>query len=310
MKYYAVRKGINPGIYTSWDECSSNVKGFPGAEYKSFSSKDDATSYMTLEASNITSKSGKSNKKSSVQDVVLSDDEYVELQNKAHEYLSFLKDNDLILSSTYEQVSKQIDTNIRIKKERQSYLSQRGGKPIPTHVDVFVDGSYNAATNEYGYGVYMTDGESQQIYYGRGLCMEGGRNVEGEIAAAKVAIGAVARNPYYSSMTVYHDYQGIGSWADKTWQANKSYNQSYALFVESIRKNGLSVEFVHVDGHTGVEGNEYVDKLAKIGCGMKLTVAEESFLSQLQNVPGYPVTRDLPELDDGEMLEEGDKYYG
>lgn len=28
-KFYAVRKGLNTGIYTNWDEAEKNVKGFP-----------------------------------------------------------------------------------------------------------------------------------------------------------------------------------------------------------------------------------------------------------------------------------------
>lgn len=43
-KFYAVRKGLNTGIYTSWDEAEKNVKGFPGAEYKKFSTLKDALS--------------------------------------------------------------------------------------------------------------------------------------------------------------------------------------------------------------------------------------------------------------------------
>lgn len=33
-KYYAVVKGIKPGVYNSWPECEAQVKGFPGASYK------------------------------------------------------------------------------------------------------------------------------------------------------------------------------------------------------------------------------------------------------------------------------------
>ena len=35
-KWYAVRKGNNPGVYTSWADCERQVKGFSGAEFKSF----------------------------------------------------------------------------------------------------------------------------------------------------------------------------------------------------------------------------------------------------------------------------------
>lgn len=45
-KFYAVRKGKAPGIYTSWDMCRAQVHGFSGAEYKSFSTNEEAEAYM------------------------------------------------------------------------------------------------------------------------------------------------------------------------------------------------------------------------------------------------------------------------
>jgi ribonuclease HI len=37
-KYYVVWKGRRTGIYSSWEECATQVQGFPGAQYKAFSS--------------------------------------------------------------------------------------------------------------------------------------------------------------------------------------------------------------------------------------------------------------------------------
>ncbi|WP_426415856.1 viroplasmin family protein [Aestuariirhabdus sp. LZHN29] len=37
-KYYVVWVGQQPGIYTSWPEAERQVKGYPGAKYKSFAS--------------------------------------------------------------------------------------------------------------------------------------------------------------------------------------------------------------------------------------------------------------------------------
>lgn len=45
-KYYAVRKGNKTGIFTSWDECKESVNGYSGAEYKGFSTKEDAKAYL------------------------------------------------------------------------------------------------------------------------------------------------------------------------------------------------------------------------------------------------------------------------
>lgn len=46
MKFYAVRVGRSPGIYTTWDSCAAQVKGYPGAVYKSFKSREEAESFM------------------------------------------------------------------------------------------------------------------------------------------------------------------------------------------------------------------------------------------------------------------------
>jgi ribonuclease HI len=42
QKYYVVWKGRKPGIYNSWAECEAQVKGYAGAEYKSFANRDMA----------------------------------------------------------------------------------------------------------------------------------------------------------------------------------------------------------------------------------------------------------------------------
>ena len=46
MKFYAVRVGRRPGIYSTWDACQKEVKGFPGAMYKSFASEEDAQVFI------------------------------------------------------------------------------------------------------------------------------------------------------------------------------------------------------------------------------------------------------------------------
>lgn len=45
-KFYAVRVGKCPGIYTSWDACAFQVRGFSGAEYKAFKTKDEARAFL------------------------------------------------------------------------------------------------------------------------------------------------------------------------------------------------------------------------------------------------------------------------
>ena len=44
--YYAVRKGITPGIYSSWEMCKKMINGYSGAEYKKFNTIDEAKNFM------------------------------------------------------------------------------------------------------------------------------------------------------------------------------------------------------------------------------------------------------------------------
>lgn len=46
-KYYAVRLGKVPGIYTTWAECQQNVNGFKGAVFKAFSALSDAEKFIS-----------------------------------------------------------------------------------------------------------------------------------------------------------------------------------------------------------------------------------------------------------------------
>jgi viroplasmin and RNaseH domain-containing protein len=45
-KFYAVRKGYTTGIFRDWASCERAVKGFPGAEFKSFPNQQQAQNYL------------------------------------------------------------------------------------------------------------------------------------------------------------------------------------------------------------------------------------------------------------------------
>ena len=45
QKYYAVRTGKKPGIYNTWEECKAVVDGYPGAQYKSFKTREEAEAF-------------------------------------------------------------------------------------------------------------------------------------------------------------------------------------------------------------------------------------------------------------------------
>ncbi|MDR0733964.1 MAG: ribonuclease H family protein [Dysgonamonadaceae bacterium] len=50
-KYYVVWKGVETGIYDSWDDCKKQVDGFENALYKSFAVKEEAVEAFRSEPS-------------------------------------------------------------------------------------------------------------------------------------------------------------------------------------------------------------------------------------------------------------------
>jgi len=44
--YYAVRKGIQPGIYNNWKECEKQIKGYKGAKFRKFENIIDAKNFI------------------------------------------------------------------------------------------------------------------------------------------------------------------------------------------------------------------------------------------------------------------------
>ncbi len=57
MKFYAVRKGRQPGVYTTWPACEEQVKGFPGALYKAFPTKAQALAFLGESLPDVTDRS-------------------------------------------------------------------------------------------------------------------------------------------------------------------------------------------------------------------------------------------------------------
>ncbi|MBP3300907.1 MAG: ribonuclease H family protein [Clostridia bacterium] len=45
-KFYAVRVGLVPGVYRTWEECQPLIHGFEGAVFKSFPTEEEAQAFL------------------------------------------------------------------------------------------------------------------------------------------------------------------------------------------------------------------------------------------------------------------------
>ena len=46
-KFYVVWEGVTPGVYASWTDCQLQIKGYEGAKYKSFDTREEAERALT-----------------------------------------------------------------------------------------------------------------------------------------------------------------------------------------------------------------------------------------------------------------------
>ena len=92
------------------------------------------------------------------------------------------------------------------------------------------------------------------------------RNVAGEICGAVEAIN-VAIELKIPELTIIYDYLGIEMWAIGLWKRNKEGTKAYHNFIKQSKKD-IRLHFLHVKGHTGIEGNEIADIMAKKAVGV------------------------------------------
>lgn len=198
-KFYAVKSGLTPGVYNTWDECKRQVHGVPGAVFKSFPTRQAAEDYVAGNNAEVS-----------------------------------------------EQIGESIDFDL----------------PDGSAV-AYVDGSYNAATGEYGCGVvFLAHGEEIHLSRkGTDEELAAMRNVAGEILGAELAMKRAVELGF-QRIRIYHDYQGIASWCLGEWKTNREGTRAYKAYFDSIR-DMLEIRFVKVKGHSGDRYNDMADQLAK-----------------------------------------------
>ena len=142
------------------------------------------------------------------------------------------------------------------------------GSGFPEGVRAYVDGSFDAANGRYSCGVVIveTDAEGKSETTELNAAFDDAeaaqqRNIAGEIMGSKLAIDHCMANGL-KSVEIYHDYEGIGAWADGRWKANNPLTKGYRDYVADARKS-MDIRFVKVKAHAGNKYNELADRLAK-----------------------------------------------
>lgn len=151
----------------------------------------------------------------------------------------------------------------------QTEVAKEKSLDVTPQIYAFVDGSYNSVTGVYGYGGFLVANGQKYILQGSGNDEEMStmRNVAGEILGSEAAVKK-AIELGLKELTIYYDYMGIEMWATGGWKRNKTGTIAYYEFMQQA-KTQISITFVKVKGHSGVDGNEEADRLAKVAVGIE-----------------------------------------
>ena len=233
-KYYAVRVGHNPGIYVTWSDCEMQVKGFPGAQYKSFPTEVEAKAYMGAintpkSARNKPTRTG--TKKTSAS---------TSKRMSVGEYLTTQTDN----------ISQIVELD-------------------PCEIRAFIDGSFDKRKGVVGSGGVMLIGTEEVEFSLSSIDPNHVAywNVSGELLAALHVVD-YALDHGYASCSLYYDYMGIEMWATGRWNTNNPLTTNYAKRMKKASKQ-LRIDFHKVKAHSGIAYNDRADALAKKGTLLK-----------------------------------------
>ncbi|WP_127062200.1 viroplasmin family protein [Veillonella sp. 3627] len=233
-KYYAVRVGHNPGIYVTWSDCEVQVKGFPGAQYKSFPTEAEAKAYMGS----------------------------IDLPKSAG-----IKPTRTDTKKTSASASKGMSVGEYLKTQTDN-ISQIV-ESDPCEIRAFIDGSFDKRKGVVGSGGVILLGaeevefslsstEPNHVAYW---------NVSGELLAALHVVD-YALDHGYTSCSLYYDYMGIEMWATGRWKTNNPLTTNYAKRMKEASKK-LRIDFHKVKAHSGIAYNDRADALAKKGTLLK-----------------------------------------
>ncbi|XP_031848424.1 ribonuclease H1 [Nomia melanderi] len=253
--YYAVAIGRKPGIYATWNECKVQVDKFPASRFKKFQTEAAALNFIANK--------GNSNKQ---------DNKNVSTAKKRSR-----SESDETIKRTPPKKTKILYSKAILivppsqqKESSSGFITDSDG-----YVNVYTDGACGGngtAGAKAGIGVWF--GENHPLNVSQAVVGKQTNNMA-EILAVTIA-ARKAKEAGITKLKIITDskflIQCITTWMPK-WKYNgwkTSENQPVKNKDELIEMEkaleSLNILWEHVNGHSGIYGNEMADKLARAGC--------------------------------------------
>lgn len=238
-KFYVVWVGRQAGIFSTWDECNRQVKGYPKARYKAFPSREEAEAAFargpgTAAPARKPRGPGEAGTKAA---------SGATRQRQA--------------TPSREEPGQRFDTEIYCDGACEPNPGDAGsGMAIYRQGDLA----------ELWYGLHTPRGTNNTAELNAFLQAL-------QVAREEVAQGASVRIHCDSTYTINAITRWAGGWKKRGWkkadgQAIKNpeiIQPTHALY-ESLKS---AITIAHVKGHAGVEGNELADRMAMYGADQR-----------------------------------------
>lgn len=164
------------------------------------------------------------------------------------------------------------DTGNALKKEDNNYPNEC--------LHVYVDGSYNATTEEYSYGMVAVQNNIVLYIESGAAKSDSSRNIRqiaGELTGAVKGV-QYALSKGETKVVIFHDYIGICYHATGFWERREESSKEYYKKMQELMSSGIEVIFVKVDSHTGDLFNELVDEKCKEKLSIRSDKSVEKWL--------------------------------
>ncbi|NWQ76229.1 RNH1 Ribonuclease, partial [Columbina picui] len=270
--FYAVRRGRRTGVFRTWAECQEQVNRFPAASFKKFATEKDAWAFVRAGLPGQQQQQSPPPPPSPPEPAAVTQENNSQREEPE---LNVLCCN--ACKRPYEQSTNEDHIAKRVKHDEvysAPTVSEDKFSYMGEFAVVYTDGccSGNGRNRaRAGIGVYWGPGHplnTSERLPGRQT------NQRAEIHAACKAIEQ-AKSQNIKKLIIYTDSKftinGITSWVDN-WKTNgwRTSSGGSVINKEDFERldnlsKGIEIQWMHVPGHAGFQGNEEADRLAREG---------------------------------------------
>lgn len=270
-KFYAVRIGRNPGIYSTWEGARKQVDKFPGCQFKSFPTYQMAHSYLR----NGPNPPSRSNYYSTSSATLIDDSDDLFTSRDplpAAPPSSRKRTREQSMRDDYADYDNEDDYRDDDEDDDPAPVVTHNGKKSNTPMVVYTDGSCigNGRDDAFaGIGVFFGDGDP------RNICerLEGKpTNNRAELMAAIRPLEIVPPNVHLEIRTdSKYVIKGVKEWSIG-WRRNGWVTKSgepvlnvdlFKQILSLCESRSAPVTWTYVPGHSGEHGNEMANALAQ-----------------------------------------------